>query len=744
MKIKNLFILSSLALIAASCSESQDVEKPSPKVGEEVKFGAALDANSLTRTVYGDRSDESFAINWKNGDEVYIFSPTDGMERDSATYKVSVANDGNQNYADDIVKKGGAGVSWGTNLTGDFYSIYPSNPNISFDETIVTLTMPSEQHQIVTTQSDGTTLDNPDMDACFMYAKRTGVTSGETVNLVYSPLSTSIRFTLQGSENSEEMTIQKVVLHAADDVALAGDFTVDLSGDKPTVTAAGNNTNEITIYSVNEASSYITIGQNEEVDINAFVIPLSDVKITDKWYIEVTANNKVYKKSLTASTNAIEPSQIHIIGKLPALTGEDWDVSRWITYLDPQTYLSELSIPGSWNSCNKDFQPGDNGARSLEEQYNAGARAFHFDVRWRASKTSGSGLTEHATEAGELALAIGDGYSINWNRATNADEKLATSNVSTFEDYLTQVCNVVKNDAYNQYAVVFCTLANASYAGTNKDGKTWMQAISDACDDINSSITSKDGKPIILDATSLNSESVVNDVLDHVIVIVNCESNPASLTLPTSSKCLFVNVPNTLVETDYTGQSYFTKAMYKGDNSTVGLTLHATQAQVTAEGEETVTGYSTYYKNWLGVVRDRGYAPSLIQRKTQAENILAYHNTNDNDHSIWMYLGLGGIMYDTECKPVNGSVSTVGNYFNNWLNEKLDEMKSSSVYPLGIVLMNDVYNYSETLKEIILINNKRKLDKKETTTVSLTSAAKGYNSGMHDNKVNAISWTSGK
>ena len=53
----------------------------------------------------------------------------------------------------------------------------------------------------------------------------------------------------------------------------------------------------------------------------------------------------------------LKPGMMHRLADLPpiALRGE-WDVATWMRYIPRNVYLSEISIPGSWESLNPDFQ----------------------------------------------------------------------------------------------------------------------------------------------------------------------------------------------------------------------------------------------------------------------------------------------------------------------------------------------------------------------------------------------------
>ena len=60
--------------------------------------------------------------------------------------------------------------------------------------------------------------------------------------------------------------------------------------------------------------------------------------------------------------------------------GQEFDLTRWIGQLDPNIYLSELSIPGAWHAANSAYQ-GDLGDDGLLVLYKAGVRAFEVHVK---------------------------------------------------------------------------------------------------------------------------------------------------------------------------------------------------------------------------------------------------------------------------------------------------------------------------------------------------------------------------
>lgn len=57
--------------------------------------------------------------------------------------------------------------------------------------------------------------------------------------------------------------------------------------------------------------------------------------------------------------------------------GVDFNLGSWIGQLDPNIYISELSIPGAWHAANSVYQ----GGKTLKEMYDAGVRAFEVHTK---------------------------------------------------------------------------------------------------------------------------------------------------------------------------------------------------------------------------------------------------------------------------------------------------------------------------------------------------------------------------
>lgn len=737
--------LSLLALVA--CNQENMPERPTPTPGAEVKFGASLNETGVTRTIYGkeDTEKNTFPIYWVDGDKVLVTSPQCQNGRNTAQYKVSVKTD-KQNYATSLDKTGAAGVQWGQD-DADFYSVYPAD-NASVQGTTFHLTMPNAQTDILKLGSRKSKA-YADMNACFMGAVIKGVTNGSEVNLTYTPLSTAIRFTLRGPSSAEgqtdsEVIISQVVLKA--DQPIAGDFTVDMSTPEPTVKLGSKTYNEITLYThYAETGGYLTLGLNDEVELNAFVIPYENLAVNDKWKLEVTtAQGKVYTTPLKGSgAGTLKPGKIHRFkGDLPNLPAPttDWDPSNWMVNVPRNVYLSEISIPGSWNSLNDDYQDVNGSTEAIckaaiDAQYNAGVRAFHIDTRWTPERNPYDVITNTFTRAPKilrLGTAVGG--------ATNnyGGEKLTRKDNLSFANALEYIAYHVQP---KEYMIVFCTLAQKSYEETEGG---WMQAVSDAC--------AADDR--IIDARTISANTVVGDVLGKVIVIVNCAKDPSKIdNLPKGSKCLFTYTPLELDENRYKTLPYCTGAIVNCADAS--LNMFSAQAQIMASPMDATSGYT---------VSGRGYAPTLEERKKKTENILKWSLDNfqktEYAHRDWLYNGLGGYLCSSGGKEDKASYREVAKELNLWIDSKMKLMAAKPTgdqtpyYPVGLVLMNYVTDATygvPVVKGILSHNNKfRKahdpnkdpLDPSNNGSSSdVNSAAPGYNSGMKDNGTDAIGWT---
>ena len=731
MNTKKIFLMSALTLLVCGCQEDEGtLIQPTP--GEEVKFGGRLDASPMTRTIYGESDGNGFPIYWVNGDQVLVASPECANNNGigSATYAISVENE-EQNYATSMDKTGDAGVQWGDNATANFYSIYPASDYTRFTQSLTSarLTVTTQQNNTWDPDPKTNTV-SPDMSACFMYAKTENVQNGSEVNLAYKPLSTAVRFTVNGPTSGEPVTISFIRLHAPTGVALSGTFNVDFTqtgtDGMPAVTAVtGRTFNYASMNAASSSGAYLTLGAGESVDVQLFFLLEQEIKMDKNWYIEVATTSGTYKKNLTASGNmTLKPGQIHELPDLPTLNpGGEWDPANWMVNIQRNVYLSEISIPGSWNSLNPDFQ-GEN--PSITDQYNAGVRAFHLDTRWRA--TGGWWGLIGNSPITDLGIANGGStYDVVGDNGKRL--KCMTQAAPTFASALTEITSKVQED---EYMVVYCTFAQGSTVYGD-----WRAEIAKACANNES----------VIDARTLDANSTVADVLGNVIVIVSTYT-PGEL----QSKTFFTNMRNELDE-EYAKTDYLVRPLTYNNSTSSGISLYATYAQKTNDGDGAT-----------GETGDRGYEPTLTERQTKCKNLLNWsqnnYSTGNFQHNAWIYMGLGGYVLEEGLYRDTENYAAVNNSLITWLKDKLNEMETNEAYyPVGIVFMNGVVNRQQgttvdirqTVKDILLLNNRyRKAYDPDRSPVdgayisdgasAVSSAAPGYSSGMTDNHTNAIVW----
>lgn len=745
MKTSKYFLISILAILVCSCKDAE-LSSTQPTPGQEVKLGAILEKN-VSRTIYGDSVNGAYPIYWVDGDEVLVFSP-DCASRGgvgSANYKVNVGENTQQNYANSLDKTGDIGVRWGNDTgSASFYSIYPASSlytKLSSDCKTLTLTMPVQQDNNFerVTGSDGKEeiVARPDMRACFMYAYTPDVPSGDIVNLKYKPLTTAIRFKLLGPMTGDPVTINYVRVYAPEGTSINGTFVFKDVTQGTGIPDAINGLNYVTMNVANaHTGAYLELGPGESVDLNIFLLLGKRLTIGKGWYIEVgSASGKSYKISLESrpgseGNSELIPGMVHQLPNLPPLKSEAWDVKDWMRNLQRNVYLSEISIPGSWNSLNGEYQQD---FTSITSQYNIGVRAFHLDTRWKKQPLA------------DNVLAIANG-----GRTVGTDGNKymsAFSGAPTFESTLK---TIVENVAPEEYMVVMCTFAQGSADYKYEGSKNWIYKISEICNTINSSSDVK-YKDKIVDGSQLKPTSVVADVLGKVIVIVNTYTKGDI----NDSRCLFMDMGMALDETEFKNNDYYDVPLKWFNSTESGIRMFATHAQITTNKQTDTEGTDQ---------GSRGYAPTLLERKNKAENILNkskqnYANVNDYTHSAWMYLGLGGYVDNDNPEPVN-------TYFKNWIGDKITEMYTNdSYYPIGLVFFNYVStlnnpNTNESLaREILEMNNKyRKAYDPNRSPVdgsyinnsngggtnNVQSAAPGYSSGMIDNNTDAIGWTRSK
>ena len=423
MKIKSYLLAplcGAMALVVlGSCSDEQIVngnDNGRPE-GNGIVFGAS--ANYIkkpgTKTAYGDYNDQnnptSQEILWLADDRVEVWSPTSPSVK-QVEYQITGidAEDGGSAYLASY--QGRNGLQWDKGSeTQDFYAVYPSpasiknkemvkEHNIRLEEGVLHGFIPTNQEYQFTRDplAAGGWKCTPTMDWQYMVARtdnfkvpQDGTDGG--VKLDFKPLVTTLEITLEGPS----APLAQMNIFAPEDKIIMGEFSCDLTQPGswgkdflPTCVAEqrGTVTNYITVNLYDTDGEPIALRDGEYLTINVFMLP------TEQWTdLEIRLagyNTAARTLQLDADTDGnnnpdtpislSEHLKTRVKVKAPdAITG----TNTWMAGLNDNVYISQLSIPGTANSCSYAYT-GDNpewyAAQTvdLRHQWDSGIRCFEL------------------------------------------------------------------------------------------------------------------------------------------------------------------------------------------------------------------------------------------------------------------------------------------------------------------------------------------------------------------------------
>ena len=393
----SIFTLSLMIIGLASCvNDNVTGGKPLPK-GTEFDFGTTVDAN-LSRTYY-DPADVAnpnatyWKIFWNYQDpldQVYIYSPQAMTGRQQAAYTVHGVKD---QYSATATKNSEIGIQLSDADTYDFYGMYPAQ-NVKANSGSgysLSATMPIFQTASTTETMDS---ENPvsnlettaDMNSALMIAKEAGfmpsTQNNAKVNLQFEPFASMLNVTVNGVEQTNlqyKVLITSIIIEA--DAPIAGDFTYNY--DTKAITFGENASNFIQIDTkFKDAAGHqigVPMGPDSKLNVRAFMIPNPNVKSLKVKV--VTSAAQTLTKTLNMAN--FKNSQIHF-AKLPKINASNlqFDYKIWLSQLDPNIYLSEISMPGSALTFSYKLKNDIQRTQTLNltEQFENGIRVFQFHV----------------------------------------------------------------------------------------------------------------------------------------------------------------------------------------------------------------------------------------------------------------------------------------------------------------------------------------------------------------------------
>lgn len=623
----SIFTLSLMIIGLASCvNDNVTGGKPLPK-GTEFDFGTTVDAN-LSRTYY-DPADVAnpnatyWKIFWNYQDpldQVYIYSPQAMTGRQQAAYTVNGVKD---QYSATATKNSEIGIQLSDANTYDFYGMYPAQ-NVKANSGSghsLSATMPIFQTASTTEIMDS---ENPvsnleataDMNSALMIAKEAGfmpsTQNNAKVNLQFEPFASMLNVTVNGVEKSNfnyKVLITSIIIEA--DAPIAGDFTYNY--ETGAITFGENPSNFIRIDTrFKDAAGHqigVPMGPDSKLNVRAFMIPNPNVKSLKVKV--VTSAAQTLTKTLNMAN--FKKSQIHF-AKLPKINASNlqFDYKIWLSQLDPNIYLSEISMPGSALTfsykLSKDYQKTQ--TLDLTKQFENGIRVFQFHVN-TVNQTStydgGSTSVGIALPDGTPMEKDGGGY---W----------------TIEDAI----NALYSEMKGLHKDEFCVVAISDWIKTNifekeKDMRLLYQRLKAVIDK---------AVEMGLVAANVNPNTTIADVKGKVIFKLQLNSDYPSVWSELNGADLWMNIFDNVANTNV----YYSQMPFK--------TIPATNASGTSANVLSNNGMNYIYSEVADPVQysitDGFYYKDGV--KNCVTNVLAAYanNYSSSEHRNFSMTYLGG------------------------------------------------------------------------------------------------------
>ena len=361
-----------------------------------IKFGIS---SLRTKTIYDEN--DALQINWVSGDKIKIFC-AEAESAKSASYVVtptSTAKNGTiSNASEDVLQWGGDG------LIHNFYAIYPGdNSRLNVDENgIASFTINHNQKCTVST-SDGYNNDviaKPDMKNALMVANTSTAPTDGVVSLSFKPIMTTLEIVVQGpssninSSNARVTGISIAATMTTNSGSDAASFQYDIKNSSITGSSGSGEattrteTTFVSLVDANGNASYVDLANGHTLTLTVFLPPMSKeqaaaLKRQLKVRVHITGNAELSASIKTNTdtepwTTQIEPSSKKRI-TLPVIPSVSQDGNNWITPLDGNIYVSQMSLPGTHDAATGDgtsYSIGKTQELTLDQQFEIGIRVF--------------------------------------------------------------------------------------------------------------------------------------------------------------------------------------------------------------------------------------------------------------------------------------------------------------------------------------------------------------------------------
>lgn len=499
-----MYSLFATALVVLSgCQDDVVEQKPSTpaQVGDEISFGSSL-RDVQTRTIYDDEPTQAedgsyyYRVRWEEGDQIAIYCPQ-ASNGTLVNYSVSPdANDPTRSSRVTKVNTDEPGLQWGESDEHHFYGFYPANRVTGTENGLINGYVPTEQSPIEwneVTNNGGTNFygkTNTDNAYMWAYGKFTKSTmGGQDVPLTFHPWMTVLQIKIPGP-TSGTMKISNVNIIATEgtQTAIAGDFVCDMTPVEENgadgvplyrSTTEGQVTNTISISGWNSVvQDFVELDSpNDTMIVRAYLLPIDNSPTARNLQIAVqTMNGAPLTRTLgysNAGENSIQPHKVNTV-ILPNLTATN-RTNYWMSSLDRNIYLSELSIPGSKFSYLTSTNAGGNAAFQgvgIEQQFVDGVRGFIVqvgaDATYEATR-QGWGEFDYTYTDATLPIFCGGGDDLS-DAITHIANALETAETSL---------NQGGQDRNLECAVVMITYTGDNAVSADFTGEGYFHSISD-------------------------------------------------------------------------------------------------------------------------------------------------------------------------------------------------------------------------------------------------------------------------
>lgn len=484
LRFKYIVGLAAVAAGLVSCVK-EDFENAANGSYDGIQFNiSTVD----TKTVYGaqDSGDKSWPLYWVTGDPIRIYC-AEAEDAKQADYTVTPTGT-NSKTGSMALASGSTALQWGGDSNDhNFYAVYPNTATI--ENGIATFQINRNQKATVTTTNgyENDVVAAPDMSNAYMVAKTTTKPTDDAVGLTFKPIMTTLDVVIKADNVNMNETgsaritgISLASTMTSNSTASKDQFYYDIT--KGAINANGASTSGtsttmteqtfVNLVDANGNASYVDLASGHTLTITVFLPPMSKaaaanmkrqvkVRVHATGNTELVASLKTNDASSENWTTQLTPGTRRRV-VLPALpTNSQYSGNNWITPLDGDIYVSQMSIPGAHDAATGEDMAtviGDLFAstqeQTLQKQWDLGVRAFDL----RPALYDKNEVLIWGTKDYELWLYHGmTRVAVSWAAAINTLKANLTDNPGEFaiilfrhEDESTAYKNTDSNE-FNTY-----------------------------------------------------------------------------------------------------------------------------------------------------------------------------------------------------------------------------------------------------------------------------------------------------